>query len=64
MITHYATTIKIDRKFGNFYINPSKFDYGRVYGLLGNYNGNSADDLTNTNCGRVSTLNVYMDCYK
>lgn len=43
---------------------PSKFDKGRVFGILGNYNGNPSDDITNTTCGTVASLANFFDCYK
>lgn len=43
---------------------PSKFDKGRVFGILGNYNGDPSDDLTQTKCGTVASQAECFDCYK
>ena len=63
IFTHFATTVTFDYQ-GNFRVYPSKFDSGRIFGILGDYNGVASDDKTRTKCGTVTTEAAFFDCYK
>ena len=43
---------------------PSKLDKNKVFGLLGDYNGNRNDDLRRTKNGTVTNNNDFFHLYE
>lgn len=45
IVSHFGTTISIQKAGYMFSVIPSKLDSGNINGLFGNYNGDPNDDF-------------------
>ena len=47
-----------------FLVIPSKFDFGVIDGILGNYNENAQDDFILDGVSYAKNLTAYFDLFK
>ena len=64
MTTHNGAIISINKNGHQFTVVPSKYDFGIIDGILGNFNGNSKDDFIVDQVSYIHSLTKYFELYK